>query len=154
MVFLFQNETDFDFNESLIDLVKKIILETLDYEKFTKNVEISFSIVYNNKIKEINLKYRNINKETDVLSFPLLEYPLKTNLNENIITPLGDILISIDKAIYQAKEYGHSLEREIAFLTVHSMLHLLGYDHMTEQEEKVMFEKQEIILNKLNIKRL
>lgn len=154
MVFLFQNETDFDFNESLIDLVKKIILETLDYEKFTKNVEISFSIVYNNKIKEINLKYRNINKETDVLSFPLLEYPLKTNLNENIVTPLGDILISIDKAIYQAKEYGHSLEREIAFLTVHSMLHLLGYDHMTEQEEKVMFEKQEIILNKLNIKRL
>lgn len=154
MVFLFQNETDFDFNESLIDLVKKIILETLDYEKFTKNVEISFSIVYNSKIKEINLKYRNINKETDVLSFPLLEYPLKTNLNENIITPLGDILISIDKAIYQAKEYGHSLEREIAFLTVHSMLHLLGYDHMTEQEEKVMFEKQEIILNKLNIKRV
>lgn len=153
MNFLFNNETNFDFNENLINLVNKVILETLSFENFTKNVEISFSIVSNEEIKEINFKHRNINKETDVLSFPLLEFPLKCPLNENIVTPLGDIIISIEKAISQSEEYAHSLEREIAFLTVHSMLHLLGYDHMNDEEEKVMFQKQEDILNKLNIRR-
>lgn len=153
MQFLFDNETNFDFNNDLINLTKKVILETLKFENFTENIEISFSIVSSEEIKEINLQHRNINKETDVLSFPLLEFPLKYALNENIITPLGDIIISIEKAISQAKEYGHSLEREIAFLTVHSMLHLLGYDHMNEEEEKTMFQKQDDILNKLNIKR-
>lgn len=153
MEFLFDNNTNFEFNENIISLVKKVILETLNYENFTTNVEISFSVVSNDEIKEINSQYRNINKETDVLSFPLLEFPLKTSLNENFKTPLGDIIISIEKAITQANEYGHSLEREIAFLTVHSMLHLLGYDHMNEIDEKIMFKKQDDILNKLDIRR-
>ena len=151
MEFLLDNRTNFDFNENFIDIVKKCILKTLEIENFTKNIEVSFSIVYNDEIKEINFLYRNIDKETDVLSFPLLEFPLNETLNENIITPIGDIIISIEKANSQAKEYGHSIEREIAFLTVHSMLHLLGYDHMEEDEEKIMFEKQDEILNLLKI---
>lgn len=151
MELLLDNRTDFDFNEKFISVVKKSILKTLEIENFTENVEVSFSIVYNGEIKEINALYRNIDKETDVLSFPLLEFPLSEPLNKNIITPLGDIIISIEKANAQAEEYGHSIEREIAFLTVHSMLHLLGYDHMEEDEEKVMFEKQDEILNSIGI---
>lgn len=153
MELLLDNRTNFDFNQNYVDIIKKCILKTLEIENFTKNVEISFSIVYNNEIKQINNMYRNIDKETDVLSFPLLEFPLKNKINENIITCLGDIIISIEKVIYQSKEYEHSFERELAFLTVHSMLHLLGYDHMEKDEEKIMFEKQENILNILNIKR-
>lgn len=153
MELLLDNRTNFDFNQNYVDIIKKCILKTLEIENFTKNVEISFSIVYNNEIKQINNMYRNIDKETDVLSFPLLEFPLKNKINENIITCLGDIIISIEKVISQSKEYEHSFERELAFLTVHSMLHLLGYDHMEKDEEKIMFEKQENILNILNIKR-
>lgn len=151
MELLLDNRTDFDFNEKFVDIVTKCILKTLEIENFTKNVEVSFSIVYNSEIKEINALYRNIDKETDVLSFPLMEFPLSTPLNENLITPIGDIIISIEKANAQAEEYGHTIEREIAFLTVHSMLHLLGYDHMEEDEEKIMFKKQDEILNYIGI---
>lgn len=149
MELLLENKTEFNFNEKFINIVEKCILKTLETEDFSKNVEVSFLVVYNNEIKKLNCLYRNINKETDVLSFPLLEFPLKESLNKNVITPIGDIIISIEKAISQAEEYGHSIEREIAFLTVHSMLHLLGYDHMEENEEKIMFQKQDKILNLL-----
>lgn len=153
MEFLFENSTNFKIDDETLDIIKKVIEETLDYENFTKNVEISFSIVTNNEIKEINNKFRKINKETDVLSFPLLtDFNIDTN-EPPITLSLGDIIISIEKAKSQAKEYGHTLVRELAFLTVHSMLHLLGYDHMTKEEEKIMFKKQDEILNKLNIKR-
>lgn len=154
MEFLFENSTNFKIDDETLDIIKKVIEETLDYENFTKNVEISFSIVTNNEIKEINNKFRKINKETDVLSFPLLtDFNIDTNTPPITPLSLGDIIISIEKAKSQAKEYGHTLVRELAFLTVHSMLHLLGYDHMTKEEEKIMFKKQDEILNKLNIKR-
>ncbi|WP_317368663.1 rRNA maturation RNase YbeY [uncultured Tyzzerella sp.] len=153
MNILFDNNTGFIIDENIVSLINKCIEESLNLENFTTNVEISLSIVDNKEIKEINALHRNINKETDVLSFPLLDD--FNNIDNNILhpIPLGDIIISIDKAISQANDYGHSLERELCFLTVHSMLHLLGYDHMTEEEEKIMFKKQDIILNKLNIKR-
>lgn len=153
MDILFDNNTDFIIDENTFKLINKCIEESLNIENFTNNVEISLSIVDNKEIKEINALHRNIDKETDVLSFPLLDD--FDNIDNNMLhpIPLGDIIISIDKAIYQANDYGHSLERELCFLTVHSMLHLLGYDHMTEEEEKIMFEKQDTILNKLNIKR-
>ncbi len=153
MQLLFDNNTEYNLDEITFNLMQQCIKESLILENFTDNVEISLSIVNNEEIKEINFLHRNINKETDVLSFPLLDN--FENVPSNILypIPLGDIIISIDKAISQANEYRHSLQRELCFLTVHSMLHLLGYDHMTEEEEKVMFKKQDIILNKLNIKR-
>lgn len=153
MKILFDNNTNYNIDENTFNLINKCIEETLKTENFTNNVEISLSIVDNEEIKKLNSIHRNIDKETDVLSFPMLDE--FNNIENNILHPilLGDIIISIDKAMTQAKDYGHSLERELCFLTVHSMLHLLGYDHMDKDEEKIMFEKQDIILNNLNIRR-
>lgn len=153
MEILFDNNTDFTIEQEIFDLMKDCMKESLKTENFTQNVEISLSIVTNQEIKQINKTYRNIDKETDVLSFPLIDDFNNINQNNTHPIPLGDIIISIEKAITQAKEYGHSLKRELCFLTVHSMLHLLGYDHMTNEEESVMFCKQNIILNNLNIVR-
>nr|WP_317357765.1 rRNA maturation RNase YbeY [uncultured Tyzzerella sp.] len=152
MELLFDNNTNYTIDEETFNLMKNCMKESLKLENFTEDIEISLSIVNNDEIRKINNLHRNIDKETDVLSFPLLDD--FNNINNMVCPiPIGDIIISIDKAISQANDYGHSLKRELCFLTVHSMLHLLGYDHMTEEEEKVMFEKQEIILNKLNIRR-
>lgn len=153
MKILFDNNTNYNIDENTFNLINKCIEETLKTENFTNNVEISLSIVDNKEIKKLNSIHRNIDKETDVLSFPMLDE--FNNIENNMLHPilLGDIIISIDKAMTQAKDYGHSLERELCFLTVHSMLHLLGYDHMDKDEEKIMFEKQDIILNNLNIRR-
>lgn len=152
MNILFDNRTDFDFNKNYMDLTDKVINESLKYEGFPNNCEISFSLVNNNEISEINKKYRGIDKPTDVLSFPLIDFENEQIPKTNTIV-LGDIIISIDKLMEQAKLYNHSFERELAFLTAHSMLHLMGYDHMSEPEEKIMFSKQEEILNNLGITR-
>jgi len=140
--------------------VNKIINAVLEFENFDSDYEVSISFVDNNEIKELNRQYRNIDAPTDVLSFPLLEFERNGN-NEPVIKDVlidaeisfGDIVISTEKVTEQAKEYGHSQERELAFLLVHGMLHLLGYDHIQESDEKIMFKKQEEILNLLNIKR-
>jgi len=140
--------------------VNRIINAVLEFENFDSDYEVSISFVDNDEIKELNRQYRNIDATTDVLSFPLLEFDRKSN-NEPVIKDvlidteisLGDIVISTEKVIEQAKEYGHSQDRELAFLLVHGMLHLLGYDHIQESDEKIMFKKQEEILNLLNIKR-
>ena len=153
MKIIFDNKTAYNIDENTFNLINKCIEETLKTENFTNNVEISLSIVNNEEIRKLNSIHRNIDKETDVLSFPMLEE--FNNIENNLLHPiiLGDIIISIDKAMTQAKDYGHSLERELCFLTVHSMLHLLGYDHIDKNEEKIMFDKQDIILNNLNIRR-
>ena len=140
------NETEADVD---LELLKKVALYTLEYEK-VDNGQASIIIVDNARIKKINKEYRNIDRETDVISFALED---DNTFVEIPIRVLGDIYISIDKAKLQACEYGHSLKREICFLTVHGMLHLLGYDHMHEDEEKIMFQKQEEILTKLEITR-
>lgn len=140
------NETETDVD---LELLKKVALYTLEYEK-VDNGQASIIIVDNTRIKKINKEYRNIDRETDVISFALED---DNTFVEIPIRVLGDIYISIDKAKRQACEYGHSLKREICFLTVHGMLHLLGYDHMHEDEEKIMFQKQEDILTKLEITR-
>ncbi len=137
---------DFDIEQ----LIKDVVLKSLQYENFTTNVEVSISIVDNEEIQELNKNYRNKNYATDVLSFPLLS---NFDINDDNIVAIGDIVISLEKAKEQANEYGHSIEREVGFLTAHSMLHLLGYDHMEENEAKIMFEKQEEILNTLNLVR-
>ncbi len=147
---LFENTTDIKVNEELIN---SVIAESLRYEGVSDNCEVSVTIVDNDEIHSINLKHRGIDRPTDVLSFPLINFEKETLPNDGSKIYLGDIIISIEKAEEQAKEYGHSLDREIGFLTAHSMLHLLGYDHMVEDEEKIMFKKQEEILNNLNLRR-
>ena len=132
-----------------------MVLESLKFEDFDTQCEVSISIVDNSEIKNINKQFRHIDKETDVLSFPQLTFEEGevADVNENDEIILGDIIISIEKAISQAEEYGHGLRREIAFLTAHSMLHLMGYDHMEPEERDIMFEKQEKILGNLGITR-
>lgn len=155
MNILFENETDYDFDEEKLDLLNKVISETLRYENFSDNVEISLTIVTNDDIQAINAKFRDIDRPTDVLSFPLIDFANGEEPEQNGDEPiaLGDIVISIEKAKFQAEEYGHSLDRELGFLTAHSMLHLLGYDHMEPDEEKIMFAKQKEILDNLGLKR-
>ena len=155
MTVLIDNRTDFEITPETEKLFNDVITESLRYEEFDPQCEISLSIVNNDEIQEINKQYRNIDAPTDVLSFPLLTFEEgeQADVNENDEIMLGDIIISIEKAISQAEEYGHGLKRELAFLTTHSMLHLMGYDHMEDEEREEMFAKQEAILNNLGITR-
>ncbi len=153
MRLLFSNETDFSVSPELNGLFERAVREALKYEGFSENVEVSLTIVSGSEIRALNKKFRNIDRETDVLSFPLIDFTEPLPDFGSRCVPLGDIVISIDRAKEQSIEYNHSLERELGFLTVHSMLHLMGYDHMTEEEEKVMFSKQREILNKMGLER-
>ena len=132
-----------------LDEVKKFINFALDYLKL-ENVVFNIIIIDNKEIHEINREYRGIDRPTDVISFALEDDNTFVALDKRI---LGDIYISIDKAREQACEYGHALLRELCFLTIHGILHLLGYDHMEPEDEKVMFELQERILNAYGITR-
>lgn len=142
------NETNNEIKE--LEKVKEVLIYATEKEKLN-NVEFNVIIVDNNYIHNLNKTYRNIDRETDVITFALDdEDKVKTEGNIDI---LGDIYISVDKAKEQAEEYGHTFLREITFLAVHGFYHLLGYDHMNEEEEKVMFQKQEEVLNECEIKR-
>lgn len=135
-------------------LIRRCCNAVLLMEEFSDPAEISVRFVDNEQIKELNTQFRNIEKETDVLSFPLGENGEYDRNPATGAALLGDIVISVQKAMEQAEEYGHSLEREIAFLTVHSMLHLLGYDHVDGGLEAVrMREKEETVLTQLGLKR-
>ncbi len=135
-------------------LVRRCCSAVLQMEEFIDPAEVSVTFVDNEQIRELNAEYRNKDSATDVLSFPLGEDgEYDVNMETGALL-LGDIIISVPKAIEQAEMYGHSLRREIGFLTVHSMLHLLGYDHENEGIEAVrMREKEEQVLNKLGLKR-
>ena len=137
-------------------LVKKAIVTALAEEKFPYPAEISVSFVDNAKIHELNREYREKDRPTDVLSFPMWEkedLADGTALDGHAVT-LGDIIISAEKAREQAAEYGHSILREITFLAVHSTLHLLGYDHeVSEEDERYMNKKQEEVLVKIGLPR-
>ena len=129
--------------------VRKFIDFALKYLKLD-NVIFNVIIVDNEEIHKINREYRNIDRPTDVISFALEDDDTFIKMDKRI---LGDIYISIDKAKEQAEEYGHALLRELCFLTIHGILHLLGYDHMEKDEEKIMFGLQERILTEYGIKR-
>lgn len=156
-------EVKFEFNYA--ELAEKVIDFCLDYSEFPYEAEVNLTLTDNNGIHEINKEFRMIDRPTDVLSFPMLNYETpgdfsfldeEDNADFNPDTGeamLGDIVISVDKVFEQAENYGHSVEREFAFLITHSMLHLFGYDHMEEDEAKVMEEKQKDILHKMNILR-
>lgn len=135
-------------------LVRRCCHAVLVHENFEGSAEISVTFVDDEQIKELNKKHRDIDKSTDVLSFPLGEdgkYDVNPETGAKI---LGDIVISMETAVRQAEEYGHPLQREVAFLTVHSMLHLLGYDHVNGGLEAVhMREKEEAVLTQLGLKR-
>lgn len=153
MILDIQNETDYDLNEFLQTLENAASF-ALEEEGFPADAEISVVIVDSAKIRALNKKYRKTDSETDVLSFP--EYDLAPGayniLPDTNPVYLGDIVISIEKALAQADEYGHSLRRELAFLVAHSVLHLLGYDHEKDGGE-IMYEKQERALEKAGVPR-
>ena len=133
-----------------LDTVEKVLYSAMDKEKL-KDTSFNLIIVDNKYIHELNKTYRNIDRETDVITFALEdEDSIVIGSDERI---LGDIYISLDKAKSQAEEYGHSLLRELSFLAVHGFYHLLGYDHMTEEDEKVMFGKQKEVLDSYGITR-
>ena len=126
-------------------IIRKAIFNTLVYEGFDKDTEVSVTFTDNNGIQELNSSYRNKNAPTDVLSFPMYEDFSSTVECGSV--PLGDIVISLQKAKEQAFNYFHGLYHELAFLSIHSTLHLLGYDHeISEEDEKEMFRKQKEIM--------
>ena len=141
------NETSEEIKE--LEEVKKLVDFTFDYQK-VKNSIFNIIIVNQDKIQELNKNYRNIDRVTDVISFALED---DNTFIETDMRILGDIYICIEKARSQALEYKHSFLREISFLTIHGLLHLLGYDHMKEDDEKIMFKLQEMILNEYGIKK-
>lgn len=133
-------------------LFSEIANFTYEYLKLEGNYELSISIIDDSTIHQYNKQYRNIDRKTDVLSFAFQDYD-DLIINSELPTELGDILISFDTALSQADDYGHSIKREMAFLFTHGLLHLLGYDHMEENDEKEMFALQNEILNGLGITR-
>lgn len=137
-------------SEDLLGKINDIIVETLYYEGYDDNYEVSLSFVDNEEIHELNREYRGVDRATDVLSFPLLTDEFDIEIEEE---SLGDIVISLERALEQSEEYDHSFEREVCFLVCHSMFHLLGYDHDTEENTKDMRKREEDVLNKLNITR-
>lgn len=151
MIFDFDNrQNKVDFEKDLLLKLKEVADECLKYENWPMDVEVGLTFVDNDIIKQINFEYRNKNIETDVLSFPMFDSKVEISVEDRII---GDIVISLEKALEQSLEFNHSFEREVCFLLCHSMFHLMGYDHMVKEEEEIMFEKQEEVLNNLKIKR-
>ena len=146
------------FNETGVELteeekmIQKLVKEVLKEEK-VRNAECNIIFVDNEKIHEINREYRHIDRVTDVISFALEDEMENEPSAQYEMRVLGDIYISVDQAKEQALEYGHSFLREICFLAIHGMLHLLGYDHQTTEDEKIMFQKQEEVLAKYGIVR-
>ncbi len=134
-------------DDSINELIKEVILECLQLEKKGLDYEISVTFVDDEEIRELNKEYRDMDKSTDVLSFPLEENEFDLPGD----TLLGDIVISVETAKRQSEEYGHSLEREIAYLTAHSMFHLMGYDHMSEYDKQVMRDKEKRVMMALGI---
>ena len=146
---------DINKNNDYVELINTV-METAFKEENLNNKNVYINIILTNpeNIRKTNKQYRNIDKETDVLSFPMFEKEEIDNLktHKNLIQEvLGDIMISIERVELQANEYGHSFERELAYMLVHGFYHLMGYDHIEEEDKKQMRAKEEIVLNKLNI---
>lgn len=160
-VYIENEQNKFEITEEINECIRKVAAAVMEYEKCGFDAEADVTITDNENIREMNEHYRGKNSATDVLSFPILEFDPDGNIINsdydedpgNGVILLGDIVISAERAAAQAEEYNHSIMREIGFLTAHSMLHLLGYDHETPQEAEIMHEKENIILNSLGITR-
>ena len=156
-----EKKLDFDYES----IIRNVVEEALDYEKCPYEAEVNVILTDNEAIQEINRDHRQIDRPTDVLSFPMIDYESPSQFDrledyvEDYFNPetgelvLGDIVVSVDKVEEQAEKYGHSQERELAFLVAHSMLHLCGYDHMEEEERLEMERKQEENLERKGYRR-
>lgn len=164
MLYTDNRQNKLELTEGFISKLSEVCSFALKEEEVDVEYQISLLFVDNEEIKEINEETRGINKETDVLSFPMLDYEngkVYKNMyigyefdetymdGEELV--LGDMVLSLEKALEQSSEYNHSYEREVAYLVVHSILHLLGYDHMEDDEKIIMRKREEEILNKLKI---
>ena len=164
MTVYIENECKVNFDFDYEKIAKDVINTAIDFVKFPFESEVSITITNDSGIQVINKEFREIDAPTDVLSFPMIEYPETADFseieeNDDLFNPesgeviLGDIVLNIDRIYKQAEDFGHSVLREYAFLIAHSMLHLFGFDHMTEEEASVMEQKQREILDILNISR-
>ena len=157
MIVYFEHEQEqMQLSYKLKMLVRRAIAATLDYEQYGNACEVSVTFTDDKSIHELNRKFRGVDRPTDVLSFPLFDYEGQTEEPpvDELLGMLGDVVISLETAARQAEEFGHSFEREVAFLTVHSMLHLLGYDHETgEEDEADMRRRQREIMAMLGLSR-
>lgn len=153
-------QSSFEYTQDMEKLIENSVSQSMALEGFEVPAEISILLVDNVRIHQINLEHRGVDRPTDVLSFPLVEMKegvILSNegdfdLDENMLL-LGDIVLSLEMAQSQAVEYGHSLQREVAFLVTHGVFHLLGYDHMEPEEEKRMLQKQEDVLKRMGLPR-
>jgi len=155
-IFIDNRQSVMEIRDDLYDLIENVIKRTIEEEGLEEEVEVSVVLVDNKQIKELNCDFRGVDHETDVLSFPAIDYEEDEQSDINLDTGdliLGDIAISVEKAAEQAQEYGHSFYREIGFLTAHGMFHLLGYDHETEEEAVQMRSKEENVLASLGLTR-
>ncbi|BCJ95391.1 endoribonuclease YbeY [Anaerocolumna cellulosilytica] len=158
-------ESKIELNLDYKEIITQVVEKSLDFENCPYEAEVNVILTDNTEIQEINKEHRNIDAPTDVLSFPMIDYEKPADFSaledeaDYYFHPdtgellLGDIIISVEKVMEQAREFGHSQKRELAFLTAHSMLHLMGYDHMEDEERLVMEEKQRQVLEALNIGR-
>lgn len=166
MLYTENRQEKLEVTEEFIGKISKVCDFALSEEGVVIPYQISLLFVDNEEIREINLETRNIDRATDVLSFPMLDYEegkvykdiyinfeFDETFKDGEELVLGDMVLSLERALEQSKEYGHSYEREVSYLVVHSILHLLGYDHMEEEEKNIMRKREEEILNKLNITR-
>ncbi len=167
MSLIIEKETDFELKGldcNYEELLEKVVNAALDYAECPYEVELNILLTDNENIHKLNKEFRDVDRATDVLSFPMLEYETPADFDwleeaDECFNPesgelmLGDIVISLEMVMEQAEKYGHSEKRELAFLTAHSMLHLFGYDHMTPEDASVMEAKQEEIMDILVIKR-
>ena len=164
MTLYFEEEGELQLDLPCEELARTVIEEALDYEECPYEVEVNLLLTTNEEIQKMNAEFREIDRSTDVLSFPMVDYEEPGEFEfleeaDEYFHPetgelmLGDIVISKEKVLSQSEEYGHSPRREYAFLIAHSMLHLMGYDHMEEEERLCMEAKQRDILDRLNILR-
>lgn len=166
MLYTDNRQSKIEVTDELIELINEVCQQSLEAEEMNSPYQISLLFVDNDEIREINRDTRGIDKATDVLSFPMLDYPKdkvfkdvykSVKFNEIYLDGeelvLGDMVLSLERAKEQSIEYNHSFNREVCYLVVHSILHLLGYDHMEEEEKRKMRKREEEILGGLNIKR-
>ncbi|WP_160670852.1 rRNA maturation RNase YbeY [Clostridium sp. C8-1-8] len=166
MIYIDNRQEKISLDKDFEKIIEDVIITALNEENVDRSCEISVIFVDNISIREINKETRNMDKETDVLSFPMLDYPkgkvykdvyIDYNFDASFFDEadlvLGDVVLSLEKAKEQSEEFNHSFTRECCYLVVHSILHLLGYDHMEEEEKSIMREREESILEKLNITR-
>lgn len=166
MLYTDNRQNKIDVTDEFIKEIEEVCVYALEKEEVIQKCQISLLFVNNEEIREINKETRNIDKVTDVLSFPMLDYP-KGKVFKDVYKDkkfdvmymdqdelvLGDMVLSLERAMEQSEEYNHSFKREVCYLIVHSILHLLGYDHMEDDEKKIMRSREEEILNGLDIKR-